>query len=192
MLSVVVWQHIILFGSVCAWGASQVCVFLLVHSTSKNTPFFCIFLIWLKFGKGYFHKVCLTTTNYLNFGQEYSPNYHTWRRKLFPSPNFHVSHQISLEFVTDRVHSNILNISELREDWFSEHKVYLKVRCCTNILCIPPSLRWKPTQFKKFCFAASLRAAFEASIMSSCPCGFASRYIYCAASLYTLDVPFTK
>ena len=26
-----VWQHIISFGSVCAWGASQVCVFLLVH-----------------------------------------------------------------------------------------------------------------------------------------------------------------
>ena len=30
MLSVVVWQHIILFGSVCAWGASQVSMFLLV------------------------------------------------------------------------------------------------------------------------------------------------------------------
>ena len=28
------WQHIILFGSVCACGASRVCV---VHSTSKNT-----------------------------------------------------------------------------------------------------------------------------------------------------------
>ena len=30
MLSVVEWQHIILFGSVCAWGASRVCVFVLV------------------------------------------------------------------------------------------------------------------------------------------------------------------
>ena len=30
ILSVVVWQHIILFGAVCARGASRVCVFLLV------------------------------------------------------------------------------------------------------------------------------------------------------------------
>ena len=34
MLSVVVWQHIILFESVCARGASQVCVFLLVLWTT--------------------------------------------------------------------------------------------------------------------------------------------------------------
>ena len=33
MLSVLVWQHIILFGSVCARGASRVCVFLLVLCT---------------------------------------------------------------------------------------------------------------------------------------------------------------
>ena len=37
ILSVVVWQRIILFGSVCAWGASRVCVFLLVQWTKSST-----------------------------------------------------------------------------------------------------------------------------------------------------------
>ena len=38
MLSVVVWQHIILFGSDCASGASRVCVFLLVLWTAQTDP----------------------------------------------------------------------------------------------------------------------------------------------------------
>jgi hypothetical protein len=36
ILSVVVRQHIILFGPVCAWGASRVCVFMLVWLNNSD------------------------------------------------------------------------------------------------------------------------------------------------------------